>query len=89
MTIRTIPSAAVAASLVVSNPDDAPIAYLSAEDRYVEKLATPDVTIADLIGDIDPIKAAKSGHELSSEYTVHYGLAAAGQSRHLCYQRTA
>ncbi len=60
--------------LVVSNPDDAPIAYLSAADRYVEKLATPDVTIADLIGDIDPIKAAKSGHELSSEYTVHYGL---------------
>jgi magnesium chelatase subunit I len=50
------------------------IAYLSAEDRYVEKLATPDVTIADLIGDIDPIKAAKGGHELSSEMTVHYGL---------------
>ena len=42
--------------------------------RYVEKLATPDVTIADLIGDIDPIKAAKGGHELGSEYTVHYGL---------------
>src|SRR5207247_843574 len=44
------------------------------EDRYVEKLATPDVTIADLIGDIDPIKAARGGHELSSELTVHYGL---------------
>ena len=43
-------------------------------DRYVEKLATPDVTIADLIGDIDPIKAAKGGHELGSELTVHYGL---------------
>jgi magnesium chelatase subunit I len=54
--------------------DDAPIAYLSPEDRYVEKLATPDVTIADLIGDIDPIKAARGGHELSSELTVHYGL---------------
>ncbi|MGB9204494.1 MAG: magnesium chelatase, partial [Terriglobales bacterium] len=38
------------------------------------KLATPDVTIADLIGDIDPIKAARGGHELSSEFTVHYGL---------------
>ena len=50
------------------------IAYLSPEERYVEKLATPDVTIADLIGDIDPIKAAKGGHELSSELTVHYGL---------------
>ena len=44
------------------------------EERYVEKLATPDVTIADLIGDIDPIKAARSGHHLSSELTVHYGL---------------
>ena len=54
--------------------DDTPIAYLTAEDRYVEKLATPDVTIADLIGDIDPIKAARGGHELSSEFTVHYGL---------------
>ena len=54
--------------------DEAPIAYLSPDDRYVEKLATPDVTIADLIGDIDPIKAARGGHELSSELTVHYGL---------------
>ena len=40
----------------------------------MEKLATPDVTIADLIGDIDPIKAARGGHELGSEMTVHYGL---------------
>ncbi len=54
--------------------DETPIAYLTPEERYVEKLATPDVTIADLIGDIDPIKAARSGHELSSELTVHYGL---------------
>jgi len=54
--------------------DAAPIAYLTPHDRYVEKLATPDVTIADLIGDIDPIKAARGGHELSSEFTVHYGL---------------
>src|ERR1700678_2737554 len=51
-----------------------PIAYLTPDARYVEKLATPDVTIADLIGDIDPIKAARGGHELSSEFTVHYGL---------------
>jgi magnesium chelatase subunit I len=50
------------------------IAYLTPDERYVEKLATPDVTIADLIGDIDPIKAARGGHELSSEMTVHYGL---------------
>ena len=54
--------------------DATPIAYLAPEQRYVEKLATPDVTIADLIGDIDPIKAARGGHELSSELTVHYGL---------------
>jgi len=54
--------------------DATPIAWLTPEHRYVEKLATPDVTIADLIGDIDPIKAARGGHELSSEFTVHYGL---------------
>ena len=54
--------------------DATPIAYLTPEERYVEKLATPDVTIADLIGDIDPIKAARGGHELSSDLTVHYGL---------------
>jgi magnesium chelatase subunit I len=54
--------------------DATPVAYLSPDDRYVEKLATPDVTIADLIGDIDPIKAARGGHDLSSELTVHYGL---------------
>ena len=54
--------------------DEAEIAYLSPDDRYIEKLATPDVTIADLIGDIDPIKAARGGHQLSSEMTVHYGL---------------
>ena len=54
--------------------DSTAIAYLTPEQRYVEKLATPDVTIADLIGDIDPIKAARGGHELSSELTVHYGL---------------
>ncbi len=60
--------------LLAANPDDAAISYLTPEERYVEKLATPDVTIADLIGDIDPIKAAKGGHELGSEYTVHYGL---------------
>jgi len=54
--------------------EGSPIAYLSPAERYVEKLATPDVTIADLIGDIDPIKAARGGHELSNELTVHYGL---------------
>jgi len=54
--------------------DETPIDYLGAEDRYVEKLATPDVTMADIIGDLDPIKAARGGHALSSELTIHYGL---------------
>ncbi|HUA87207.1 MAG TPA: hypothetical protein VMB85_25295 [Bryobacteraceae bacterium] len=54
--------------------DDAPIAWLPREQRYVEKLATPDVTIADMIGDIDPIKAARQGQNISDELTVHYGL---------------
>jgi magnesium chelatase subunit I len=60
--------------LVAKEGDATPINWLTPERRYVEKLATPDVTIADLIGDIDPIKAARGGHELSSEFTVHYGL---------------
>ncbi|HSK44586.1 MAG TPA: magnesium chelatase, partial [Candidatus Binatia bacterium] len=60
--------------LIAREGDKTPIAYLTPDDRYVEKLATPDVTIADLIGDVDPIKAARGGHDLSSEMTVHYGL---------------
>jgi magnesium chelatase subunit I len=50
------------------------IAYLPRKDRYVEKLATPDVTVADLVGDLDPIKAARGGQDLSNELTMHYGL---------------
>src|SRR5579864_1417297 len=61
-------------ALIAEQGDNAPIAWLTPDDRYVEKLATPDVTIADLIGDVDPIKAARGGHDLSSEFTVHYGL---------------
>ncbi len=53
---------------------DTTIAWLPREARYVEKLATPDVTIADMLGDIDPIKAARSGLQLSDELTIHYGL---------------
>ena len=60
--------------LIAECGESTDIAYLTPEERYVEKLATPDVTIADLIGDIDPIKAARGGHELASELTVHYGL---------------
>jgi len=54
--------------------DNTPIAWLPKEARYIEKLATPDVTVADIIGDIDPIKAAKLGTNIADERTVHYGL---------------
>jgi len=60
--------------LIAEEGDETPIAWLTREQRYVEKLATPDVTIADMIGDIDPIKAARGGHDIASELTVHYGL---------------
>jgi magnesium chelatase subunit I len=60
--------------LIAEHGDSTPIAWLTAHDRYVEKLATPDVTIADMIGDIDPIKAARRGQDISDELTVHYGL---------------
>jgi len=54
--------------------DNLPIGFRHREERYVEKLATPDVTIADMIGDVDPIRAAKAGLDLSDELTIHYGL---------------
>ena len=59
---------------VAAEGDRLPIAWLPREGRYVEKLATPDVTIADMVGDIDPIKAAQAGINLSDELTMHYGL---------------
>ena len=54
--------------------DALPIVWMPRDDRYVEKLATPDVTIADMVGDIDPIKAAQAGLNLADELTMHYGL---------------
>jgi magnesium chelatase subunit I len=60
--------------LIAKLGDETPIAWLTPDDRYVEKLATPDVTVADLVGDIDPIKAARSNQDLGSELTMHYGL---------------
>ena len=51
-----------------------PIAWVERDSRFVEKLATPDVTVADIIGDVDPIKAARGGHILSDELTIHYGM---------------
>jgi magnesium chelatase subunit I len=60
--------------LIAKLGDDTPIAWMTPDDRYVEKLATPDVTVADLVGDVDPIKAARSNQDLGSELTMHYGL---------------
>jgi magnesium chelatase subunit I len=60
--------------LIARMGDETPIAWLTRDHRYVEKLATPDVTIADMIGDIDPIKAARSGQDISDELSIHYGL---------------
>ena len=59
---------------IATEGDLTPVAWLRQEHRYVEKLATPDVTIADMIGDVDPIKAARGGRNLSDELTIHYGL---------------
>src|SRR5438067_1211702 len=60
--------------LIAERGEKTPIAWLSRELRFIEKLATPDVTIADIIGDVDPIKAARGGHLLSDELTMHFGL---------------
>jgi magnesium chelatase subunit I len=60
--------------LIAEKGPATPIAFLPRQERYIEKLATPDVTVADLIGDLDPIKAARGGQDLSNELTMHYGL---------------
>ncbi len=68
------PISKFARDLIAKHGDQTPIAWLTPDDRFVEKLATPDVTVADLVGDIDPIKAARSNQDLGSELTMHYGL---------------
>ncbi len=68
------PLSRFAKNMLAERGDDTPIAWMTPAERYVEKLATPDVTVADLIGDLDPIKAARSGADLSNELTMHYGL---------------
>ena len=68
------PLSAFGQQRVKAEGDEMPIRWLPREARYVEKLATPDVTIADMIGDIDPIKAAKGGLQLGSELSMHFGL---------------
>jgi magnesium chelatase subunit I len=62
-----------ARDLVGEMGDDTPIAWVHRDDRFGEKLATPDTSIADLIGEVDPIKVAE-GRYLSDELTLHYGL---------------
>src|SRR6187549_1249260 len=68
------PICAACRARIAAEGDATPIAWLDRDSRYVEKLATPDVTIADMVGDIDPIKAARAGLQLSNELTMHYGL---------------
>src|SRR5678810_242634 len=68
------PISAYARQMLGQHGDMTPIDWIGRESRFVEKLATPDVTVADIIGDVDPIKAAKGGHLLSDELTIHYGL---------------
>ena len=68
------PISAFGRQTIERNGDATQIDWVTRDSRFVEKLATPDVTIADIIGDVDPIKAAKGGHLLSDELTIHYGL---------------
>ncbi len=60
--------------ILTEGGDDTPIRWISREERYIEKLATPDVSVADLIGDIDPIKAATLKLPYSDPRVIHYGL---------------
>ena len=68
------PSCAYSLRMIADHGDDTEIEWVAREKRYQEKLATPDVTIADLIGDLDPIKAAREKRDLSDEEVIHYGI---------------
>lgn len=68
------PLSRYANDLIMEKGDDTPISWMHQSERYTEKLATPDVTIADLIGDVDPIKAASLKLPYSDERVIHYGL---------------
>ncbi|MCY4162606.1 MAG: magnesium chelatase [bacterium] len=67
------PISKYARELIAQKGDDTPIAWVQRNQRYGEKLSTPDTSIADLIGEVDPIKVAE-GRYLSDELTIHYGL---------------
>lgn len=68
------PLSRFAHDLIKEKGDDTPIAWMHRDERYTEKLATPDVSIADLIGDVDPIKAATLKLPYSDERVIHFGL---------------
>lgn len=68
------PISTSALDLIAEHGDETPITWLKSEDRYVEKLATPDVSISDLVGDVDPIKAATLKLPYSDPRVIHYGL---------------
>lgn len=68
------PLSRFAKDLIAEQGDNTPIAWLHREERYTEKLATPDVSVADLIGDVDPIKAATLKLPYSDERVIHFGL---------------
>ncbi len=68
------PISRYAVDLIAEKGDDTPIDWVHRNDRYVEKLATPDVSIADLVGDVDPIKAATLKLPYSDERVIHFGL---------------
>lgn len=68
------PISRFARDLIAENGDETPITWVHRSERFFEKLATPDVTIADLIGDIDPIKAANLKLNYSDERVIHFGM---------------
>lgn len=68
------PISKFARDIVEEKGDQTPVSWMHRDDRYTEKLATPDVTIADLIGDVDPIKAASLKLPYSDERVIHFGL---------------
>lgn len=69
-----LPMSRYARELVAEKGEDTPIAWLHREDRFFEKLATPDVTVADLIGDVDPIKAANLKLSYADDRVIHFGM---------------
>lgn len=69
-----LPISSYGKRMVLENGDNTPINWLHRSERYGEKLATPDVSVADLIGDIDPVKAANLKLDFSDERVIHYGI---------------